>query len=268
MSPLSERSPPRPTDIRDRLKQSLFTGLAITIPLLVTLVVISFVAGFVFGTLEPLANVLGRMMGPESGIPQIALEVVAVSVVVLAILVVGFIAESRPSDGTIEARFDRAMGNIPGVGTVYRTFDEMSEIVMDADTESFQEVKLVEFPTQHSYALGFVTAETPERIEAPTGSDEMLTLYVPMSPNPVMGGYVIYVPKDRCVDVDLSVEEGIKSIMTSGVSLGESSTQADVQSVFPDAESLSIDLPTMEERDVITETGGPDDDLDSGDDRQ
>jgi len=119
------------------------------------------------------------------------------------------------------------MGNIPGVGSVYRTFDEMSEMVLDADTDSFEEVKLVPFPTEQSYALGFVTAETPAVIEGPTGNDDMQTLYVPMSPNPVMGGYVIHIPTDRTIDVDMSVEEGIKSIMTSGVATGRNTVVAD-----------------------------------------
>jgi len=242
MPSLSDRSRIHATELRERIKQSLFTGLTITIPLLITLVVLSLVAGFVFGQLDPLVGVLEDIVGADSGTPRIVLEVLAMLLVLFVIFLVGFAAESRSGNGHLEARFDRAMGNIPGVGTVYRTFDEMSEMVMDADTASFKEVKLVEFPTPNSYALGFVTAETPDRFEDRVGDGEMLTIYVPMSPNPVMGGYVIYVPTDRCVDVDLSVEEGIKSIMTSGVSIGEGTTAEEVQSVLPDAQDFPVDL--------------------------
>lgn len=243
MSSFSDRSRARATNARERLRQSLFTGLAITVPLLITLLVVSLVAGFVFGTLDPLVGVLEDMMGADTGVPRIVLEVLAVVLVLATIMVVGFVAESRPSDGHLEDRFDRAMGNIPGVGSVYRTFDEMSEMVMDADTESFKEVKLVEFPTRNSYAMGFVTSETTDVIERPTGNVDMLTLYVPMSPNPVMGGYVIYVPRERCVDVDMSVEAGVKSIMTSGASVGEDTADEGLEA-FGYSDDPSVDRPT------------------------
>lgn len=233
MSTFTDRSRSHATGAREQVRQSLFTGLTITIPLLITLLVISLVAGFVFGSLDPLVGILERMVGADSAIPRIVLEVTAVALVVLLIFVVGFAAERRPQDGHLEEQFDRAMGNIPGVGSVYRTFDEMSDMIMDADTESFKEVKLVQFPTDHSYALGFVTAETPDTISGPTGTDDMQTLYVPMSPNPVMGGYVLYVPRERLVDVDISVEEGVKSIMTSGVAIGDGSDASPPEVLHP-----------------------------------
>ena len=223
MPTLSDRSRTHATEARERLRQSFFTGLTITVPLLITLLVVSIVYGFVFGKLDPLVNIIEKSTGTT--LPGFVLQVGAATLVVFLIWLVGFIAESREGDSGLEERFDRAIGSVPGVGGVYRTVNEMSEMVLDADTDSFEEVKLVPFPTPHSYALGFVTAETPESIEEPTGNEEMLTLYVPMSPNPVMGGYVLHVSKDRCVDVDMSVEEGIKSIMTSGVATGEELTE-------------------------------------------
>jgi uncharacterized membrane protein len=222
----SDYAQARASDARERLRQSLFTGLAITVPLLITLLVISLVYGFVFGSLGPLVTVLERTLPIEGEPPTIVLQIAAGAIVVGLIWLVGFIAERRPSEGGIEERFDQAMGNVPGIGGVYRTFDEMSEMVLDTDTESFEEVKLVPFPSQSSYALGFVTAEPPEHFERATGNEDMLTLYVPMSPNPVMGGYVLYVPAEHCVDVDLSVEEGVKSIMTSGVAIGDQPSES------------------------------------------
>ncbi|MFW5949755.1 MAG: DUF502 domain-containing protein [archaeon] len=231
MTPIVDRLRSHATDARGHFRQSMFTGLAITVPLLVTLLVISIVAGFVFGALDPLVGLLEQMLGADSETSRIALELLAVFVVILGIFLVGFSAERGSGDNHFQERFDRAMGKIPGIGSVYRTFDEMSEMALDADTESFQAVKLVPFPTEQSYALGFVTAETPETIEQPTGHAEMLTLYVPMSPNPVMGGYVLHLPTDRCIDVDMTVEEGIKSIMTSGVATGNGSMDSDDETV-------------------------------------
>jgi hypothetical protein len=101
----------------------------------------------------------------------------------------------------------------------------MSGLLLDSDTDSFQEVKLVEFPVEGSYAFAFLTADTPPVVEEATGHEGMVTLFVPMAPNPVMGGYVLHVSPDRVVDVDLTVEEGIQAIVTSGVATGKRSDE-------------------------------------------
>ncbi|WP_248299392.1 DUF502 domain-containing protein [Halorhabdus amylolytica] len=257
MPSLSDRSRTHATEARERIRQSLFTGLTITVPLLITLLVISLVYGFVFGALDPLVTVLERTLPIEGELPGVVLQITAGVVVIGFIWLVGFVAESRPSDSGLEERFDRAMGRVPGIGGVYRTFDEMSEMVLDADTESFEEVKLVPFPTQSSYALGFVTAEPPERFERATGNEEMLTLYVPMSPNPVMGGYVLYVPAEHCIEVDMSVEEGIKSIMTSGVAIGEKHSDGTADGTPSTPGDPTVERPSMGDiRDVDREGEG------------
>jgi len=227
--------PPHRTDVRERLKQALVTGLTLTVPLLITLVVVSFIWGFVFGTLQPLTGTLRQVLGLSGETPRILLQVLALVVVVALIVLIGFLADSYAGAKALEQRFDRAMGTIPGIGSVYQTFNEMSELVLDADTESFQEIKLVEFPTEGSYATGFVTAETPEQIQRETGHEDMLTIYVPLAPNPLMGGYVLHVSPDRCIDVDMSVEEGLKAIMTSGVAVGETETVEAASLEYPDS---------------------------------
>lgn len=222
-------------DVRERLKQVLVTGLTLTVPLLITIVVVSFIWGFVFGILQPLTGTLQRVLGLSGETPEILLQLISVVVVVALVALVGLLAESYSDAEIIERRFDRAMGAIPGIGSVYQTFNEMSELVLDADTESFQEIKLVEFPTEGSYATAFVTAETPEQIQRDTGHEDMVTLYVPLAPNPVMGGYVLHVSSDRCIDVDMSVEEGLKAIMTSGVAVGETETVEEGSLEYPDS---------------------------------
>jgi hypothetical protein len=96
----------------------------------------------------------------------------------------------------------------------------MSEVVVESDADSFQDVKLVEYPTEGSYTLAFVTADTPGTVQQAVGRKGMVTLFMPMAPNPVMGGFVIHVDRDRVFDIDITVEEGIQSIVTSGVTVG------------------------------------------------
>jgi len=116
---------------------------------------------------------------------------------------------------------------VPGVGSVYQGFRQMSDAMLESDGGNFREVVLVEFPTEDAYTLAFVTSETPETVAAPAESGEMRTLFMPMAPNPVMGGHVLFVPERRIVDVGLSVEEGIRALVTSGVALERAAAETD-----------------------------------------
>ena len=83
----------------------------------------------------------------------------------------------------------------------------MSQMLLDNDTQRFQAVVLVEHPTAESYTIAFVTASTPESIEQATDTADMVTLFMPMAPDPVMGGHVVHVPASRVYDVDMTVED-------------------------------------------------------------
>jgi uncharacterized membrane protein len=211
---------PSPTSLRKRLRSILINGFALTIPLIVTLIILRFVANFILGAVSPLASGIREFLGLGTSVDTLVLELVALGTFVVLVFVIGAIAEFRQGD-ELERVFDTAMARIPGVGSVYTSFNEMTEMLLSNETQSFQEVKLVEFPVEGSYTLAFVTADSPPEIERATDNEGMRTLFLPMAPNPVMGGHVLHVSEERVYDVDLTVEEGIRSIVTSGVATGE-----------------------------------------------
>jgi len=217
-------SPNRRRYTRELLRRSFVSGVGIALPLLVTLAILSFALNFISGQLDPVVNVVDNLT-PNQNLQDLLIEVTTVGVLVILVFVVGFLAEFGPGNGQVGEGFDYVMESIPGIGSVYTSFNEMSELLLDSDTESFQEVKLVEYPRDGSYTVAFKTATTPDVIGDATGHEEMVTLFMPMAPNPVMGGFVIHVSADRVVDVDMTVEEGIRSIVTSGVAIGEDDPQ-------------------------------------------
>ena len=217
---------PSPTSFRQRLRSILISGLALTIPIIVTLIILRFVVNFILGAVSPLATGINEFLGLGTDIDPVVLELVALGTFLVLVFVVGTVAEFRQGD-ELERVFDTAMARIPGVGSVYTSFNEMTEMLLSNDTQSFKEVKLVEFPVEGSYTLAFVTADAPAEIEDATGREGMRTLFLPMAPNPVMGGYVMHVATDRVYDVDLTVEQGIRSIVTSGVATGEARADHD-----------------------------------------
>ncbi|WP_346430037.1 DUF502 domain-containing protein [Haloarcula regularis] len=155
---------------------------------------------------------------------------------VLLVFVIGVATEYRSDASDLGLVFEALVARIPGIGSLYRSLDEMSELLLDSDTDSFREVKLVEFPVEGSYSIAFLTAETPDVVTEAAAEDDMVTLFLPLAPNPVMGGYVLHVIEDRVRDIDITVEEGIQSIVSSGVATG-----TERQRDLPEDMSVRID---------------------------
>jgi uncharacterized membrane protein len=204
-------------------RQAFVTGAAVTLPLIVTLVVLGVVVDFVSQQLDPVVGLVSRVTGIQPA-SEIALKLLAVVALLALIFGIGVVTERRPNRSGFGAFFDTLISRIPGVGSLYQSIDEMSGLLLDSDTDSFQEVKLVEFPDQGSYAFAFLTADTPDVVRDAADEDEMITVFLPLAPNPVMGGYVLHVSEEHVHDVNMTVEEGIQSIVTSGVATGQRST--------------------------------------------
>jgi len=192
----------------------------------VTLVVLGAVVNFVSQQLNPVVGLLTSVTGLQPA-SDTALKFITILSLIAAIFCIGVWTERRPNRSGFGALFDTLVSRIPGVGSLYQSIDEMSGLLLDSDTDSFQEVKLVEFPDRGSYSSAFLTAEPPDVVREATaeGDEGMVTLFLPMAPNPVMGGYVLHVAEEHVYDVDLSVEEGIQSIVTSGVATGRRSEE-------------------------------------------
>jgi len=221
--------------VGSQLRSALFTGLALTVPIAITVFLLLFVVQFFAGFFDPVVAYLGANFDVDSDVLIAGMYLGTFLVVMLVVLLVGLAAETT-SGRRIELAVSNAIERIPGIGAVYGSFNEMSEMLLESDSQSFQEVVLVEFPTEGSYAVAFLTADTPDDILDSTGHEGMRTVYMPMAPNPVMGGYVLHVSEDKVYDVDMSVEDGIQSIVTSGVAIGEEERD---QLLEPDDESTS-----------------------------
>ena len=216
-----------------RAYNSLITGVAIMTPVIITLYIVSIGIGFVRNALDPLIRVLqwaGVIQRVESGgfvqllieigiysdVVAFVSELIAITVLVSVIAVVGVVGRNRYGQRVVDV-FDLIVSSIPGVGTVYKSFRRMGDVVLDEQDDKFQEVKLVQCFDENVYVLGFKTGSSPVTIEESTGHEEMVSMFLPLAPNPVTGGLLTYIPESDVHDIDMTIEEGIQSILTSGV---------------------------------------------------
>jgi uncharacterized membrane protein len=256
----------------------LLTGVAVIVPLVVTLYVLRIAFDFVYGALEPLVkllqwagliqwvrrlDVVQFLLRAELIASHVQFVTELITVVILATVVVIVGLTARVSYGeTVIDYVDRFIAAIPGVGAVYNSFRRMGDVMLASEAENFQEVKLVEFPREGTYTIGFKTADSPRSVAESAGRDGMVTLFLPLAPNPVMGGFLSHVPQERVLDVDMTVEEGIRSIITSGIATDASATD-DAVADMSVAEVAGVDPST---RPTDGEAGDGDRGAQNGDD--
>ena len=218
---------------RDYLRASLLTGTAIVLPVLLSLIVLLFAINFLSGLLDPFVVPIRETFGVGQGQAGPVLRMVTAAVLVFVVFLVGAFAQSGYGGGRLERSIDSTMRRIPAIGSVYDSLSQLSQMMLTSDTQSFREVKMVEYPREGSYSVAFVTADTPDFVAETTGEADLVTLFMPMGPNPFMGGFIIHVEADRVYDVDLTVEEGISSIVSFGVAMDDDDQMA-TQQLSPD----------------------------------
>jgi uncharacterized membrane protein len=210
---------------RDVFRDAFVSGMAVVVPVLVTLIVLAVAVNSIYKYLDLFSDYLTQLPiitiipGVVFVTPETLIELLIPVALLYAILFVGLVVNSSNYGELAVDYFDAFIAAIPGIGSVYESFRQMSDVMLESDTQNFREVKLVEFPHEGAYTLGFVTTETPESLREPTGHAEMLTLFLPLAPNPVMGGHLVHMPAEKVMDVDMSVEEGIRAVVTSGVAV-------------------------------------------------
>ena len=190
-----------------KLRNYFLTGLVIFIPLASTLWVITVTFNFLDGILKPITS---RFIN----IPGISFLVLVLLIVLIGML--GTMAWGKRAMGLLET----GILKVPFVGGVYKTLKEASDTILTKRPNDFKSIVLVEFPKAGSYAIGFTTASNISEISEKIGK-EVINVYVPTTPNPT-SGFLIMVPKDEAVYLDISAEEAFKLILSGGLSQNKS----------------------------------------------
>ena len=216
----------------NHLKTKFLTGIAVVIPLAVSAWVLLSLFNFVAGVLSPISEILSEN-GVESGTVVIIIQILSVVLIGIVVLAIGTIAQRQVGENII-TKVDNYVTQIPGIGSVYQTTRQMSDLVLDPseDGAQFREVKLVEFPVENAYTLAFLTSESPPK-SVETAANRIMgddsaayqTVFLPMAPNPVMGGHLTHVPVSRIEDVDMTVEQAVQYILTTGIVDANASTE-------------------------------------------
>lgn len=196
------------------MRRTFLAGLLILLPLFVTYILVSFLIGLFTGVGEPLVTGLFRLLG-MARYPwvQPLAPLVNLLLAIAVIFLLGLFG-TNILGRQILAAFERLLMRLPLVKTIYSAAKQVVE-TFQSPAGSFQRVVMVQYPSKGIWAMGFVAAECRNALRL-SNCDVLLTVFVPTTPNPT-SGYLILLPPEEVVDVDYTVEEAFKFIVSSGI---------------------------------------------------
>jgi len=192
-----------------QLRNYLIAGMLIWIPIMVTVWVIRFLSSI----LDQSLVLLPPSWRPEALVGQYV-PGVGIMLSLLLLFLTGLVARNLFGKRVVTGIED-VVRRIPVIGAVYGGAKTFSETVLTDTGSSFKQVAMVEFPRKGIYSIGFITSHDLEEAQART--EQLVTcVFVPTTPNPTTG-FLVMVPKDEVVIMDMTVDEAFKMLLTLGV---------------------------------------------------
>jgi uncharacterized membrane protein len=215
---LVQSSPRTDQPLGDRLQQDLkndlIAGLLVVIPLATTIWLATTVSKFVLAFLTSIP----KQFNPFNTLNPLLQELinlgVGLLVPLLGILLIGLMARNIVGRWLLEFG-EGTLQRIPLAGSVYKTLKQLLETFLRDNSSRFRRVVLVEYPREGLFALGFVTGVIGTAVQAPC-SEPMLSVFSPTAPTPTTGWYAV-VPERSVRDLDLSVEDAFRTIISAGI---------------------------------------------------
>ena len=191
------------------LRKWLIAGLLVIVPLFITLGVLK----WIIDTLDQTLAILPGAWQPDKLLGR-HIPGFGVILTLLILLVVGGVA-SNFIGRKLVGWGDALVRRIPVVRSIYSSVKQVSDTVFSDSGNAFRRTVLVQWPREGVWTVAFITG-TPNGEVAALLRDEFVSVYVPTTPNPT-GGYFVLMRKSECIELEMSVDAALKYIVSMGV---------------------------------------------------
>jgi uncharacterized membrane protein len=194
-----------------RLRGYLIAGVLVTAPITITvwltIAIINFIDKNVknlfvpqdlYGTWEAVFN-----------IPGLGIVIALTFLIAIGMLATNFLGRYFVRLG------ETILDNLPIIRSLYSATKQIFETVFANQSEAFREVVMIEYPRKNSWVIGFLTGRSRGEVQQKT-SDDTVNIFVPTTPNPT-SGFLLFVPEKDVIRMDMTVEEGIKLVVSAGI---------------------------------------------------
>ena len=198
------------------IKKYLLAGLLVWLPLAITIWVLHWLVGLLDGVF------LGLMAGLDSVIPQGGVNPAAgmrevpglgVGMILLLLLLTGALV-SNVAGRWLVRQWDRLFTQIPIVKSIYTSVKKVSDTLFSSNGNAFRKAVMLQYPRTGSWTIGFQTG-SPSGEVAQQLEGEWMSVYVPTTPNPTSGFFLI-VPRAEVIELSMSVDEALTYVISMG----------------------------------------------------
>ena len=193
-----------------RLRAYLLAGVLVTAPISFTLYLAWLFIDFIDNRVSAL---LPQQFHPDTylpfGVPGVGVVVVVIFLILVGWLAAGYVGRIilRSSEGIL--------GRIPAVRSVYGAVKQILETVLAQQSSAFREVVLIEYPRRGVWAVGFISGPAKGQVQEIT-DETLVNVFLPTTPNPT-SGFLLFVPRRDVISLNMSVEDGIKLVVSAGI---------------------------------------------------
>jgi len=196
--------------VRGQLIRRYFvTGLLIWVPLAIT----AWVLSLIVGTLDKTLHVLPSAIHPKQTL-GIDLPGAGVILTLLIIFITGVLAANFIGQRLVKW-WELLLARIPVVNSIYNSVKQVSDTLFSSSGNAFRKALLVQYPREGSWTIAFLTGQPGGDVVTHLKGD-YVSVYVPTTPNPT-SGFFLMMPKQDVIELDMSVDEALKYIISMGV---------------------------------------------------
>ena len=191
-----------------RLRNYFISGLLFWVPLALTVLVIKFFLELI-NNLVPQKYLPEAIFNLDTTIPGSGIILVLIVILITGVLVTNILGRK------LVALWEKVLNKIPGFRNVYNVLKKVSDTVFNTSTDSFRKAFLIQYPSKGIWVIAFQSGDYRGEAKSIIG-EEIMNLFVPTTPNPTSGFFVMMAKKDA-FELDMSVEEAFKLVISAGV---------------------------------------------------
>lgn len=192
------------------LRKWLLAGLLVIVPVAITLAVLR----WIIDTLDQTLLILPQAWHPDRvfgiHIPGLGVLLTLAILLIVGATTSNFIGKKLVHFG------DRVVSRIPVVRSIYSSVKQVSDTLFSESGNAFRTAVLLQWPRPDVWTIGFVTGSPGGDVTNYLRGEEFVSVYVPTTPNPT-GGYFVMLRKSDCIELKMSVDEALKYVVSMGV---------------------------------------------------
>jgi len=193
-----------------KLRNYFLAGVVVTAPIAITIFIVWKFLEFLDQKITPF---IPLAYNPNTYLP-FDIPGFGLIITVAFFIVVGWF--TRNFLGRVMVRWSEyIVERVPVINKIYVAIKHVMETITSSHSDAFKEVVMFEYPKDNMWVIGFVTGVSKGEVQTKT-SNQTISVFVPTTPNPT-SGFLLFIPKEDLIYMDMSVEEGIKLVVSGGI---------------------------------------------------